>query len=166
MVDINQTLAAALPDRPVLRQGVESFYFAYREFTKGPDAILAALGFGRAHHRALHFIARMPGLTVSDLLKTLRITKQSLSRVLTDLQAAGHVEQSVGASDRRQRHLALTASGMALEQALFASISGRMATAFAEAGPEAAAGFLAVLQALIGADERQVIDGLMAAYRR
>src|SRR5215472_9806055 len=99
-----------------MRVAQDLLFFAYRDFTNAADVILAELGLGRAHHRAMHFIGRNPGLTVSDLLVILRITKQSLARVLSDLMDRGYVVQAPGRSDRRQRLLSLTASGSALER--------------------------------------------------
>jgi DNA-binding MarR family transcriptional regulator len=93
---------------------VELLFFAYRDFVAGPDAILEGLGFGRAHHRVLHFVGRSPGMTVAQLLEILRITKQSLSRVLKELIEKGYIVQQEGAEDRRQRLLYLSASGEAL----------------------------------------------------
>ena len=94
-------------------------FFAYRDFTNAADVILEELGLGRAHHRVLHFIGRNPGITVSDLLGILRITKQSLGRVLSALMEQGYVAQAPGRTDRRQRLLTLTAKGAALERRLF-----------------------------------------------
>jgi DNA-binding MarR family transcriptional regulator len=99
-----------------LRQGIELMFFAYRGFTADPDRILGARGYGRAHHRAVHFINRRPGLMVNELLDILGVTKQSLNRVLRQLVDDGLVESRVGALDRRQRNLHLTAAGQVLEQ--------------------------------------------------
>ena len=93
---------------------IELLFFAYRDFVGDPDRILAQYGFGRAHHRVLHFVDRYPGLTIAELLDILRITKQSLNRVLKDLIDQGSVEQRTGTSDRRQRLLFCTPSGRAL----------------------------------------------------
>ena len=97
---------------------VELLFFAYRDFTSDPDSILQQLGFGRAHHRVLHFVERYPGLRVAELLQILKITKQSLARVLRELVAAGHVVQETGASDRRERLLFTTKQGAALAHQL------------------------------------------------
>jgi DNA-binding MarR family transcriptional regulator len=161
MADVNPIPSALFLRDAELRRGVELLYFAYRDFTKGPDEILVKHGFGRAHHRALHFIARKPGLTVSDLLRFLRITKQSLSRVLSDLQSAGLVEQTVGAADRRQRLLRLTEPGQALEADLFASLKDRMARAYSQTDPQAVAGFWQVLLALVDAPDQAAVDALV-----
>lgn len=134
---------------PELREGMELLFFAYRDFVCEADTLLRARGLGRAHHRALHFIARRPEMTVGDLLAVLKITKQSLSRVLRDLVAGGLVAQMPGARDRRQRLLRLTEAGAAFEAQLFAMQRARMARAFREAGPEAVNGFRKVLFGLI-----------------
>ncbi|MGE0503155.1 MAG: MarR family winged helix-turn-helix transcriptional regulator [Rhizobiaceae bacterium] len=110
---------------------IELLFFAYRDFTSDPDQILDAYGFGRAHHRVLHFINRRPGLTVAELLDVLRITKQSLARVLKQLIDTGHVVQVQGPRDRRQRELYPTAKGQALALDLARPQSRRIAAALA-----------------------------------
>ncbi len=137
-----------------LRQGIELLFYAYRDFISDPDVILSAEGLGRAHHRAIHFVGRTPGMTVAELLNILRITKQSLSRVLKQLVDEGYIEQREGTADRRQRLLYLTEKGEAFERALSAPQRDRMAHAYREAGPEAVAGFRQVLLGLIDEDDR------------
>ena len=132
-----------------LRQGIELMFYAYREFTAEPDAILAEFGFGRAHHRAIYFIGRYPDITVSDLLEILRITKQSLSRVLGQLVREGYVVQRPGQRDRRQRLLRLTDRGHSLERRLTDSQRQRFARAYRLAGADAVAGFRTVLGGLM-----------------
>jgi DNA-binding MarR family transcriptional regulator len=148
-----------------LRQGIELMYFAYRGFTSDPDRILAERSYGRAHHRAIHFIHRRPGLTVNELLDVLGVTKQSLNRVLRQLVADGLVESRVGATDRRQRNLHLTTAGRALEQELSAAQRRRVRAAFSHAGPEAVAGFRKVLEAMIDPDRRQQVLGWLDGAR-
>lgn len=109
---------------------IEAFYFAYRDFVSDPDAILEKSGFGRAHHRVVHFVNRHPGLTVADLLDTLRITKQSLARVLKQLIDSGYIRQMAGHADRRQRQLYPTLAGRELALALAEPQSRRIARAF------------------------------------
>jgi len=138
-----------------LRQGIEAMFFAYRGFTADPDRILAKLAYGRAHHRAIHFIARSPGTTVNNLLGILGVTKQSLNRVLRTLVADGLVESRVGTSDKRERHLFLTERGEALERRLSDAQRARMRAAFRAAGPEAVAGFRQVLEAMMEPDLRR-----------
>src|SRR6266478_5856300 len=101
-----------------LRQGIELLYYAYRDFTAEPDAMLARYGFGRAHHRVIYFVGRHPEMTVTALLAILRITKQSLSRVLSQLVHQGFIIQRAGQRDRRQRLLELTQKGIELERLL------------------------------------------------
>jgi DNA-binding MarR family transcriptional regulator len=108
---------------------IELLFFAYRDFTSDPDQILDRFGFGRAHHRVLHFVNRRPGLTVAELLDVLRITKQSLARVLKQLIDSGHVVQVQGPRDRRQRELYPTAKGRELALALARPQSRRIAQA-------------------------------------
>ena len=138
-----------------LRQGIEAMFFAYRGFTADPDRILADLAYGRAHHRAIHFINRAPGTTVNNLLALLGVTKQSLNRVLRALIADGLVESRVGTSDKRERHLYLTGAGRALESRLSDAQRARMRSAYRDAGPEAVAGFRQVLEAMMDADMRR-----------
>ena len=137
-------------------RGVEAMFFAYRAFTAGPDRILAEQGYGRAHHRAVHFIAREPGLTVSALLRILGVTKQSLNRVLRSLTEDGLVEARVGTRDRRERLLHLTAAGEALAERRSQAQHARMRAAYAAAGPEAVRGFRAVLEAMMDAELRRL----------
>ena len=137
-----------------IRFAVELLFYGYRDFTAGPDAILAELGMGRAHHRVLYFVGRHPGITVSELLAILRITKQSLGRVLQPLIAGGYVVQSRGRSDRRQRLLSLTSAGEALERRLFESQRALLARAFRDAGGPAVEGFRKVMLGLLGAEAR------------
>jgi DNA-binding MarR family transcriptional regulator len=154
MADIKNR--AAVPrgaDEEAVRQGIELLFFAYRDFTAEPDAILADYGFGRAHHRVVHFVGRHPQMTVGALLGILRITKQSLNRVLGQLVRQGFVIQHRGTEDRRQRLLELTAKGRELEQRLSAPQRARVAAAFHRAGPQAVEGFRKVLLDIIAADE-------------
>jgi len=132
-----------------LRQGIEAMFFAYRGFTADPDRILADMAYGRAHHRALHFINRAPGTTVNNLLNILGVTKQSLNRVLRTLIEDGLVQSKVGKTDKRERHLYLTDEGQTLEARLSDAQRARMRTAFRDAGPEAVAGFRTVLEAMM-----------------
>jgi DNA-binding MarR family transcriptional regulator len=140
-----------------LRAGIELLFFAYRDFTSDPDDILKEYGFGRAHHRVIHFVGRNPGISVAALLSILRITKQSLGRVLKQLVEDGFVEQRKGSQDRRQRLLFLTDAGVGLERELAALQKSRVARAYREAGPEAVAGYRKVLAGLINDEERDRI---------
>ncbi len=128
-----------------LRQGIELLFYAYRDFISEPDAILAKLRLGRAHHRVIYFVGRNPGMTVSELLAVLKITKQSLSRVLRQLVDEGFVDQQPGPRDRRQRLLTLTGKGRELEQHLTENQRARVARAYREAGAEAVEGFRKVM---------------------
>lgn len=154
------------PDEAAMRQAQDLLFFAYRDFTNAADVALAELGLGRAHHRALHFIGRNPGITVSDLLTILRITKQSLARVLGALMDQGYVAQVPGHSDRRQRLLRLTAAGAALEQRLFERQRQRLGPAYREAGSAAVGGFVRVLRAIMDETARAYIDSRHATGDR
>jgi DNA-binding MarR family transcriptional regulator len=148
-----------------LRQGIELMFFAYRSFTSDPDRILGERRYGRAHHRAIHFINRRPGLTVNELLEILGVTKQSLNRVLRQLVDDGLVESRVGQIDRRQRNLHLTRDGDALEQVLSAAQRRRMRVAFSNAGPEAVVGFRKVLEQMIDPEMRERVLGSLDGGR-
>jgi len=138
-----------------LRRGIEAMFFAYRGFTADPDRILEDYAYGRAHHRAIHFINRTPGQTVNNLLGILGVTKQSLNRVLRSLIEDGLVESRIGTRDRRERHLYLTEAGQDLEKKLSEAQRGRMRAAYREAGPEAVAGFRQVLEQIMDPDMRR-----------
>ena len=146
------------PPDAEMRMAQDLMFFAYRDFTNAADVILEELGLGRAHHRALHFIGRNPGITVSDLLGILRITKQSLARVLNVLMEQGYVAQAPGRSDRRQRLLTLTQAGAALERRLFERQQERLRPAYREAGPAAVDGFRRVLRGIMDDTARAYID--------
>jgi DNA-binding MarR family transcriptional regulator len=138
-----------------LRQGIELLFYAYRDFTSEPDEILTHYGFGRAHHRVIYFVGRHPEMTVTELLGILKITKQSLSRVLSQLVEQGFVKQRAGERDRRQRLLELTAKGAELERSLSETQRARVANAYREAGAQAVEGFRKVMLGIIGsADDR------------
>ena len=143
-----------------LRKGIEAMFFAYRGFTADPDRILAEKGYGRAHHRAIHFIHRSPGTTVNNLLSILGVTKQSLNRVLRTLVEDGLVSNTVGQKDKRERLLTLTEKGETLERALSDAQRDRMRYAFRSAGPEAVAGFRQVLEAMMDDDMRHAYEAL------
>src|SRR6266478_5847720 len=121
-----------LPPEEAVREGIELLFFAYRDFTAEPDAILVQYGFGRAHHRVIHFVGRHPQMTVGELLGILRITKQSLSRVLGQLVRQGFIIQRSGSQDRRQRLLDLTPKGRELERLLSEPQRARVATAYSQ----------------------------------
>lgn len=143
-----------------LRIAQDMMFFAMRDLTESADAMLAQLGYGRAHHRTLHWIARRPGLKVGELLAILGITKQSLTRVLGPLIRQGYVAQIPGVQDRRQRLLSLTEKGAALERQLFEAQRECLLTAYREAGGPAVEGFRRVLRGLTRQQGRDYIDGL------
>ncbi|WP_236638155.1 MarR family winged helix-turn-helix transcriptional regulator [Mangrovicoccus ximenensis] len=134
-------------------------FFAYKGFTADPDRLLEEFGYGRAHHRAIHFIQRAPGTTVNNLLNILGVTKQSLNRVLRTLIEDGMVESRVGTRDKRERHLHLTEEGAALERQLSEAQRSRMRTAFRTAGPEAVSGFRRVLEEMMDPEQRRQFRG-------
>jgi DNA-binding MarR family transcriptional regulator len=148
-----------------IRLAQDLLFFAYRDFTNAADVILEELGLGRAHHRALHFIGRNPGIAVSELLAILRITKQSLARVLNDLLSRDYVAQAAGTTDRRQRRLSLTAQGRALERRLFERQRARLQAAWHSAGPQAVDGFRQVMRAIMDEAARDYLESHLGGLR-
>jgi DNA-binding MarR family transcriptional regulator len=142
---------------------IELLFFAYRDFVSDPDEALAKFGFGRAHHRVLHFVNRNPGMKVADLLDILKITKQSLGRVLKQLVDQGYVLQREGANDRRQRLLYVTPKGEALALKLAGLQTIRIARALSQLGPGAHEAARTFLIALLDADGRE--DVLQRVFR-
>lgn len=132
---------------------IELLFFAYRDFVSDPDAILAKIGMGRAHHRVVYFVSRQPGMMVTDLLDTLQITKQSLARVLKQLIESGYIRQMAGAKDRRQRRLYPTLAGRELALALSEPQSRRIARAMEELTPDTRASVKEFLRRMRGRDE-------------
>jgi DNA-binding MarR family transcriptional regulator len=180
MTDINSDRAGRLAPLPVrsARAGeegdrdqdplvalIELLFFAYRDFTAEPDTVLAEFGFGRAHHRVLHFVHRRPGLRVADLLDILKITKQSLARVLKQLVDRGFIVQRAGANDRRERRLYLTPAGTQLADKLVRLQIARIEGALAEAGPGAAPLARAFLLGMIDRQDRSAVEAVITAVR-
>jgi DNA-binding MarR family transcriptional regulator len=148
------TAASPQPAHDPLISFAELLYFAYRSFTNDPDAVLETYGFGRAHHRVLHFVHRNPGLKVAELLDILKITKQSLARVLKELIEKGFVAQRKGPADLRERRLYATAKGAKLAEKLSALQVRRIKTALADAGTDAEAAVRCFLTAMIAEPDR------------
>ncbi len=136
---------------------VELMFFAYRDFTGESDVVLKEYGFGRAHHRVLHFVTRRPGLRVADLLDILKITKQSLARVLKQLVDRGFIAQEAGADDRRERRLYATELGRNLAERLRTLQTRRMALALEDADTSSQAATMQFLIALTAAGDRAAI---------
>jgi DNA-binding MarR family transcriptional regulator len=135
-----------------LTKGVELLDFAYRALTAEPERILGGLGLGRHHRRVIHFVARQPGVTLADLVDIVRLTKQSLSRIIKELESKGLVTRTASQSDRRRRPLRLTERGAELEERLNGGLRRRLALAYRAAGADAVAGYHQVLLGLV--DER------------
>ena len=175
MADINVSKAAVIGTSMADRRSgsgvaaepiwdiIELLFFAYRDFVGDPDEVLLKLGFGRAHHRVLHFVNRTPGMKVADLLEILNITKQSLGRVLKQLVDQGYVLQKEGEQDRRQRLLYVTQKGEALALRLAVLQTQRINRAFAELGPNAHDAARRFLTSMIDADNR---DGVLRLIGR
>jgi DNA-binding MarR family transcriptional regulator len=137
-----------------IRGGMDLLLFINTRHLKRADEKLASLGLGRAHHRVMYFVARKPGMSISELLELLAVTKQSLGRVSNALIDKGLLDSRVGDRDRRQRLLRLTAAGTALEQEIFQGLHDNVAQAYAASGADAVAGFWLFAQHLIGAEGR------------
>lgn len=158
--------ARPLVEADRITEAIELLFFAYRDFISDPDEILAQYDFGRAHHRVVHFVGRNPGITVAELLNILRITKQSLARVLRQLIERGFVEQETGKQDRRQRLLYLTAQGRELAERLAAPQRERVAAALEKAGPGAEEAWRTVLLELVNDDDRAEVERLITRTDR
>jgi len=175
MADVNVTMAARRPasaetDAKSAAEPtwdlIELLFFAYRDFVGDPDEVLAKFGFGRAHHRVLHFVNRNPGMKVAALLDILRITKQSLGRVLKQLIDEGYIEQKEGERDRRQRLLYATPKGAELALRLARLQTARIARALAEVGPGAHEAARRFLTAMIDPDGRDKVLRLIDRVER
>jgi len=153
--------ADGLAGREALVSCIELLFFAYRDFTGDPDAVLSEYGFGRAHHRVLHFVHRNPGIRVADLLDILKITKQSLSRVLKQLVDEGFVAQRAGPDDRRERLLRVTAKGARLAEKLTHLQLRRLEAALEKAGPGAERTTQSFLLAMIAAEDQDHVKALI-----
>jgi DNA-binding MarR family transcriptional regulator len=162
MVDVNHR-AKPVPDEQLVEL-VELLFFAYRDFTADPDNILSALGFGRAHHRVLHFVGRNPGMRVAELLDILKITKQSLGRVLRELIERGYVVQEEGSLDRRQRLLYLTPRGVNLHKELMAPQLHRIRRALDRSGHRRET-LKDLLLAMLDPEGRDQLQDLLARTR-
>jgi DNA-binding MarR family transcriptional regulator len=150
----------SIADRPEITF-IELLFFAYRDFTSDPDAVLMAYGFGRAHHRVVHFVNRHPGIRVADLLDILKITKQSLGRVLKQLIDTGFIEQRPGPLDRRQRLLYPTEAGRALALRLIEPQEKRIGAALEELSPAERTGAERFLRLIIDTPEREKVAQLI-----
>jgi DNA-binding MarR family transcriptional regulator len=154
MVDLKSSTDSAALREEDLRQGIELMFYAYRDFTGEPDAILEQYALGRAHHRVIYFVGRNPGISVTELLDILRITKQSLSRVLGKLIEDEFINQRANPSDRRRKQLTLSDKGKTLEHNLTSTQMDRFVRAYREAGDEAVEGFRRVLTSIINPEDR------------
>ena len=152
---------ARTPGDPALLDLAELLFFAYRDFTREPDNILSEIGYGRAHHRVLHFVNRHPGLRVADLLEILQITKQSLGRVLKQLVDDGFISQQAGKTDRRERLLYTTPTGRSLAERLAAPQLSRIARALETTGTEANPYIEKFLRQMIGDTDAAQISRLL-----
>lgn len=144
-----------------LIEAIELLFFSYRDFTSDPDTILAEIGFGRAHHRVVHFVGRNPGITVAALLDILRITKQSLARVLREVIERGYLVQQTGEKDRRQRRLYLTEAGAELWERLVVPQRERVRKALAASGPGGETAWREVMFSLLDEAQRPEVEEII-----
>lgn len=144
-----------------LIEAIELLFFSYRDFTSDPDTILEEIGFGRAHHRVVHFVGRNPGITVASLLDILRITKQSLARVLREVIERGYLVQQTGEKDRRQRRLYLTEAGAELWERLVAPQRERVREALAASGPGGETAWREVMFSLLDEAQRPDVEKII-----
>jgi DNA-binding MarR family transcriptional regulator len=154
MADLNPNIDTTPLREEDLRQGIELLFYAYRDFTGEPDIILDKYDLGRAHHRVIYFVGRNPMITVTELLDILRITKQSLSRVLSHLLETNFINQRADPADRRRKQLTLSDKGKALEHELTSTQINRFAHAYREAGADAVEGFRRVLIGIVEPKDR------------
>jgi DNA-binding MarR family transcriptional regulator len=145
---------------------IELMFFAYRDFIADPDTLLAAHEFGRAHHRVLHFVATNPGISIADLLDILRVTKQSLARVLRELIDTQYIEQSIGQDDRRKRLLHLTPKGHDLHSQLIAPQIRRFEAVLLQLGEPAFEQWKKTMRHVINSENRDATDALIDRSRR
>jgi len=160
-----RSAASTARDEPPYYELIELLFFAYRDFVGEADRLLEAYGFGRAHHRVLHFVDRHPGLTIAALLDILKITKQSLNRVLKELIATNFIDARAGAIDRRHRQLYATEAGEKLARDIAKLQSRRFAAALEQLGPGAKEMATRFLQAMIDAPERERVMSLIGSDR-
>lgn len=146
---------------PPLFDLIELLFFAYRDFVGDADRLLDRFGFGRAHHRVLHFVSRRPGLTVAELLDILKITKQSLNRVMKDLLDGGYVDVRAGSSDRRKRLLFPTGKGRELALDLARLQSERFRLALGDLPSGAAPQVVEFLLRMVDRDQRGTVAAII-----
>src|ERR1700733_11278733 len=162
-VKSGSTGATASDEAAPMYDLIELFFFAYRDFVGDADRLLETYGFGRAHHRVLHFVSRQPGLTIAELLDILKITKQSLNRVLKELVAESFIEARAGAQDRRHRQLHTTPKGARLARDLAHLQTRRFAKAMEGLGADGREKAIAFLLAMIDETERDHVVALIGA---
>lgn len=163
--DVRSVTAAEIEAVGPMFDLIELFFFAYRDFVADADHLLEGYGLGRAHHRVLHFVNRRPGLAIAELLGILKITKQSLGRVLKDLLRQDYIEVVPGANDRRQRHLHPTERGKSLAVEVARLQSRRFARVLAQMPDGARADAVEFLLAMVDAHERDKVAALVASGR-
>jgi DNA-binding MarR family transcriptional regulator len=148
------------------KDAIELMFFAYRDFISDPDLILSDHGFGRAHHRVLHFVGYNPGLSIAELLEILQVTKQSLARILRDLIDMDYIRQEIGDEDRRKRLLYLSKKGRELHKELLAPQINRFANVLQTIGPEKFSAWKDVMRGVISERNKEAVDGHIERARK
>ena len=159
MADLNNLISPFFLNDKEIRKIIELFFFSYRDFTAGPDQILEKLNFGRAHHRVIYFVGKKDKITIKELLGVLKITKQSLSRVLNQLVKEGFVLVSTGL-DKRTKNLSLTNSGLSLENELSIIQIKKIKKVISNFNKEDIDSFKRILYEMIEADNKTIFQHL------
>ena len=159
MADLNNLISPFFLNEKEIRKVIELFFFSYRDFTSGPDKILEKLKFGRAHHRAIYFVGKKNNITIKELLIVLKITKQSLSRVLNQLVEEGYIIVSSGL-DKRTKSLSLTEKGKKLELELSTIQIKKIKKVLNNFSEENINGFKKILYEMIDINNRKIFEQL------
>ena len=159
MADLNNLISPFFLNDKEIRKIIELIFFSYRDFTAGPDQILEKLNFGRAHHRVIYFVGKKDKITIKELLGVLKITKQSLSRVLNQLVKEGFIVVSTGL-DKRTKNLSLTSSGLSLENKLSTIQIQKIKRVINNFNQEDIDGFKKILYEMIEFDNKKTFQHL------
>jgi DNA-binding MarR family transcriptional regulator len=159
MADLNKLISPFFLNEKEIRKIIELFFFSYKDFTSGPDQILEKLNFGRAHHRVIYFVGKKNKITIKELLGVLKITKQSLSRVLNQLVKEGFIDVSIGL-DKRTKNLSLTNRGLDLENELSTIQIQKIKKVLNNFNQEDINGFKKILYEMIEIDNKKTFQHL------
>ena len=159
MADLNNLISPFFLNEKEIRKIIELVFFSYRDFTAGPDQVLEKLNFGRAHHRVIYFVGKKDKITIKELLKVLKITKQSLTRVLKQLVKEGFIVVSTGL-DKRTKNLSLTSNGLSLENELSTIQIQKIKKVINNFNKEDIDGFKKILYEMIEIDNKKTFQNL------